>query len=61
MKDFRTEDGSSQGQNLALTGLCVLTLLDSGIVDRIVVPPIDLDAAPRLPLTITSVMSYLQP
>ena len=29
-KDFRTEKGSRQGQNLALTGLCVPSLLDSG-------------------------------
>jgi len=29
-KDFRTENGSSQGQNLALTGLCVPSSLDSG-------------------------------
>jgi len=30
-KDFRTENGSSQGQNLALTGLLVPSSLDSGI------------------------------
>ena len=29
-KDFRTENGSSQGQNLALTGLFVPSSLDSG-------------------------------
>ena len=29
-KDFRTENGSSQGQNLALTGSFVLSWLDSG-------------------------------
>jgi len=29
-KVFRTENGSSQGQNLAMTGLCVLGSLDSG-------------------------------
>ena len=29
-EDFRTENGSSQCQNLALTGLCVPNLLDSG-------------------------------
>ena len=29
--DFRTEDGSSQGQNLAMTGLLVPDLLDSGL------------------------------
>jgi len=29
-KDFRTEKGSSQGRNLALTGVCVPSLLDSG-------------------------------
>ena len=28
-EDFRTEDGSSQGQNLALTGLIVPRWLDS--------------------------------
>ena len=29
-KDLRTENGSSQGQNMALTGLCVSNSLDSG-------------------------------
>ena len=31
MEHFRTENGSSQGQSLALTGLCVPNSLDSGI------------------------------
>ena len=30
VKDFRTKDGSSQGQNLASTGLCVPPSLASG-------------------------------
>jgi len=29
-EDFRTENGSSQGQNLALTGLFVPSSIDSG-------------------------------
>ena len=29
--DFRTENGSIQGQNLALTGLFVPSSLDSGV------------------------------
>ena len=31
LSGFRTENGSSQGQNLAFTGLCVPRSLDSGI------------------------------
>jgi len=30
-QDFRTENGSGQGQNLALTGLFVPSSLDSGV------------------------------
>ena len=30
--DVRTENGSSQGQNLALTGLCGPSSLDSGLL-----------------------------
>jgi hypothetical protein len=29
-EDFRTENGSSQGENLALTGLFIPTSLNSG-------------------------------
>jgi len=31
-RDFRTENGSSQGRNLALTGVCVASWLASGPV-----------------------------
>jgi len=34
LKDFRTENGSSQGQNLALTVLSVPNSLDSGWAKR---------------------------
>ena len=32
-KDVRTEHDSNQGQNMALAGLCVPSLLDSGFED----------------------------
>ena len=31
LKDFRIQNGSNQGQNLALAGLCVPNSLDSGL------------------------------
>ena len=36
IQDFRAENGSSLGQNLALAGLVVPTSLDSDLVPRIV-------------------------
>jgi len=34
VKDFRTDNGSGQGQNLALTGVFVPSSLDSGLANH---------------------------